>query len=385
MGRQGCAGNPISAGAKKILGAGSALRHDGGVPKPDSFLIKDSLHSVSRRLGFSDCRVARAGRALHAEELFLWLERGWHAGMEWMARSLERRVNPAEVLPGCRSVICLSYDYDSSVSRPSGSGSICLYAHGRDYHGILEEKLADLSELLSIYGGEQKGYVDAGPVMERDHAEACGLGWRGRSGLIVRRRGGSRFFIATLLTTLELEPDAPASGTCGSCRRCVEACPAGAIMENGLVDANRCLSYWTIEHRGAIPEDIRPLIGTRLYGCDTCVTACPWNKKPLPDADERFRMPFRLASISLRDLLSLDDAGFTAMFRNSPLKRIRREGLLRNGCIVLGNAGTPDDFDLLKRLCGESPLVAEHAEWAMERILHRHAAGGCPGGAEDEK
>ena len=181
--------------------------------------------------------------------------------MEWMARSLERRVNPAEVLPGCRSVICLSYDYDSSVSRPSGSGSICLYAHGRDYHGILEEKLADLSELLSIYGGEQKGYVDAGPVMERDHAEACGLGWRGRSGLIVRRRGGSRFFIATLLTTLELEPDAPASGTCGSCRRCVEACPAGAIMENGLVDANRCLSYWTIEHRGAIPEDIRPLIG----------------------------------------------------------------------------------------------------------------------------
>lgn len=135
------------------------------------------------------------------------------------------RVNPVEVLPGCRSVICLSYDYDSSVSRPSGSGSICLYAHGRDYHGILEEKLADLSELLSIYGGEQKGYVDAGPVMERDHAEACGLGWRGRSGLIVRRRGGSRFFIATLLTTLELEPDAPASGTCGSCRRCVEACP----------------------------------------------------------------------------------------------------------------------------------------------------------------
>ena len=157
MGRQGCAGNPISAGAKKILGAGSALRHDGGVPKPDSFLIKDSLHSVSRSLGFSDCRVARAGRALHAEELFLWLERGWHAGMEWMARSLERRVNPAEVLPGCRSVICLSYDYDSSVSRPSGSGSICLYAHGRDYHGILEEKLADLSELLSIYGGSRRG------------------------------------------------------------------------------------------------------------------------------------------------------------------------------------------------------------------------------------
>ncbi|WP_418995861.1 epoxyqueuosine reductase, partial [Akkermansia sp.] len=205
---------------KKILGGRGALVHDAGVLTPDPAVIKDSLCAVSRQLGFSGCRVARAGRSPHAEKLFQWLERGWHAGMEWMARSPERRADPAEVLSGCRSVICLSYDYDSPAMRPEGEGSICLYAHGRDYHGILEEKLADLQELLSIYGGEQKGYVDAGPVMERDHAEACGLGWRGRSGLIVRRKGGSRFFIATLLTTLELEPDAPVSHGCGSCRRC---------------------------------------------------------------------------------------------------------------------------------------------------------------------
>ena len=160
---------------------------------PDSSVIKDSLCAVSRQLGFSGCRVARAEKSPHAEKLFQWLERGWHAGMEWMARSPERRTDPAEVLPGCRSVICLSYDYDSPGRRLEGEGSICLYAHGKDYHGILEEKLADLQELLSIYGGKQRGYVDSGPVMERDHAEACGLGWRGKSGLIVRRKGAPAF------------------------------------------------------------------------------------------------------------------------------------------------------------------------------------------------
>lgn len=154
-------------------------------------------------------------------------------------------------------------------------------------------------------------------------------------------------------------------------------------MENGQVDAGRCLSYWTIEHRGVIPEEIRPLIGTRLYGCDTCVTVCPWNGKPLPDVDERFRMSRLLASIPLRGLLSLDAGGFAALFRNSPLKRLKREGLLRNGCVVLGNAGTPDDIDFLKALYGESPLVEEHASWAVERILRRHGRHASSSGARD--
>lgn len=197
------------------------------------------------------------------------------------------------------------------------------------------------------------------------------------------QEGRLALFIATLLTTLELEPDAPVSHGCGSCRRCADLCPTGAIMENGQVDAGRCLSYWTIEHRGSIPEEIRPLVGTRLYGCDTCVTVCPWNGKPLPEADERFRMSRLLASIPLRDLLALDAGVFADLFRNSPLKRIKREGLLRNGCIVLGNAGTPDDIDFLKALSGESPLVAEHASWAVERILRRHGRHACSSGARD--
>ena len=154
-------------------------------------------------------------------------------------------------------------------------------------------------------------------------------------------------------------------------------------MGNGQVDAGRCLSYRTIEHRGAIPEEIRPLIGTRLYGCDTCVTVCPWNGKPLPDVDERFRMSRLLASIPLRGLLSLDAGGFAALFRNSPLKRLKREGLLRNGCVVLGNAGTPDDIDFLKALYGESPLVEEHASWAVERILRRYGRHASSSGARD--
>ena len=178
---------------RKILGGRHALVHDSGVLTPDSSVIKDSLCAVSRQLGFSGCRVARAEKSPHAEKLFQWLERGWHAGMEWMARSPERRTDPAEVLPGCRSVICLSYDYDSPGRRPEGRVAFAFTPMERITTGILEEKLADLQELLSIYGGKQRGYVDSGPVMERDHAEARGLGWRGKSGLIVRRKGGSRF------------------------------------------------------------------------------------------------------------------------------------------------------------------------------------------------
>lgn len=377
--------NSIYLQSKKNLGEPLWLRHDVPVFIAQPDLIKDSLRFTAAALGFSDCRVARAGRAVYGDALCLWLEKGWHAGMTWMARSVERRLDTEQVLPGCRSVICLSYDYDSPSVRAANQGSICLYAHGRDYHGILEEKLADLSELLAIYGGDQKCYVDAGPVPERDYAEACGLGWRGKSGLILRKKGGSRFFIAVILTTLDLVPDAPVSGMCGSCSRCVEMCPTGAIMQNGLVDANRCLSYWTIEHQGSIPDAIRPLIGDRLYGCDTCVTVCPWNRKALPHADERFHMSRALTAMSLKEILSLDQDGFALLFRHSPLKRLKRERLLRNGCIVMGNTGTPDDIAFLKRMENESSLVAEHARWAVDRIRCRCAEDTVSEGLEDEK
>ncbi len=339
-------------------------------------IIKESLGAIARQLGFTDCRVAAAQPCLHADALYRWLTAGMHAGMEWMARNPERRVNPVEVLPGCRSVICLAYPYDSPAVRAAGQGEICLYAHGRDYHGILEEKLADLSELLSVYGGVQRAYVDAGPVMERDFAEACGLGWRGKSGLAIRPDVGPRFFIAVILTTLALEPDAPHANRCGTCRRCVMACPTGAIGPNGALDANKCLSYWTIEHKGAIPAEIRPLIGNRLYGCDACVRNCPWGTKKSAVTDERFRMPKYLAKRPLRDLMTLSGAEFAALFKHSPIKRIKREGFLRNACIVMGNTGTIDDIGFLENLQFDSDMVAEHARWAMERIAARHALKG---------
>lgn len=339
----------------------------------DPSIIKSSVCEIARDMGFSDCRIAASKQASSSEHYIKWLDQGMNAGMEWMARNVERRCNPDLVLDGCKSVICLSFPYGSRSSRDAGEGSIALYAHGGDYHSLLESKLNDLCEILSNYGGEHRFYVDAGPVMERDFAVDSGIGWRGKSGLVVREVGGSRFFLGVILTTLELPVDMPVRNRCGFCQRCVQSCPTDAILSDGSVDARKCLSYWTIEHRGVIPEEWRKAIGDRLYGCDTCSKVCPWTRKTQVPFDNYFSLPKQLRDISLEKVLSLSEEEFRDLFRNSPIKRVKWQGLIRNACIVAGNSGNSLYIKALTSLLNGDDVISEHAQWALGQIHQKDA------------
>lgn len=331
---------------------------------------RQALCFAAQRLGFSACRIACAVETPFADEYRAWIKRGCHASMQWMERQMAKRLNPALVLEGVRSIAVLSYDY-TPTRRRREPGRIARYAQGMDYHRLLEEKLADMDATLQFYGGEQRWYTDSGPVNERDYAVLSGLGWKGRNGQIIRPGRGSYCFLATIFTTLALEPDAPVPNRCGSCRRCELLCP-GAALADGKCDARRCLSYWTIEHRGSIPEEWRLRLGDRFYGCDACLEACPWNRFARESADARLMMPQKLAGMPLRDFLMLGEGDFLELFRHSPIRRVKREGLLRNVCCALGNIGTPADAPALHQACTDAPLIAEHARWALDRIAARH-------------
>jgi epoxyqueuosine reductase len=295
--------------------------------------------------------------------------------MEWLGRGEEKRCDPQKVLPGARSVIVVAQNYWQGEATPhpatAASGRIARYAWGEDYHEVMLRKLEWLDEFLCERGGTQKCYVDTGPILERDHAAEAGIGWHGKSTMLIDRKLGSWFFLAEILTTLKLSPDEPQTPRCGSCTRCIIACPTGAITDSHRLDARRCISYLTIELKGSIPLELRPLIGDRIYGCDECLDACPWNRFASVSREAAFaagpatRMP-------LRDYLALDDIQFRALFRRSPIKRIKRRGFLRNVCVALGNVGTGADLPALQRAAFDpESLIAEHATWAIDRILER--------------
>jgi epoxyqueuosine reductase len=232
-------------------------------------------------------------------------------------------------------------------------------------------KLEQLDAFLADRGGVQKCYVDTGPVLERDHAAEAGTGWHGKSTMLVDPKLGTWFFLAEILTTLELPVDLPQAERCGSCRRCITACPTGAITEPHRLDARRCISYLTIELKGSIPLELRPLIGDRIYGCDDCLDACPWNRFASVSREAAFAAGPAIG-MPLRDYLALNDAKFRELFRGSPIKRIKRRGFLRNVCVALGNVGTHADLPALEAAALDpEPLIAEHAAWAIERILTR--------------
>ncbi|KAB2641750.1 MAG: tRNA epoxyqueuosine(34) reductase QueG [Verrucomicrobia bacterium] len=338
--------------------------------------MPESLKALAASLGFDDCRIARATRAAHADTFQQWLSDGCNGDMAWLARTPERRCDPREVLPGCRSIICLALNYYSGSSpfpaTSPGGYRIARYAWNDDYHALIETKLAAVDTALQARGGVQRGYVDTGPVLERDFASAAGLGWNGKSTLQIHRRLGTWFFLAEILTTLELPPDAPLSDHCGSCTRCITACPTQAITAPHRVDARRCLAYLSIEHKGPIPEEYRRAMGDRIYGCDDCLDACPWNRFAQASAELQFKAREEIFSHRLRDFLALDDTGFRRLFAGSPIARLKRPRFLRNVCVALGNSGCGDDLPAL-RLAAEDPhpLIAEHAAWALEQLGQR--------------
>lgn len=346
---------------------------DARIRVPD---LKQEIVARARSLGFDSCRIAKAESPRHRKEFREWLSAGDAGEMEWLGRGKEKRCDPRLVLSGVRSIIVVAMNYwqgkqTDVAATDTARGRIARYAWGNDYHDIMLGKLQQLDEFLQQHGGTQKCYVDTGPILERDHAAEAGIGWHGKSTMLIDPELGTWFFIGQILTTLALPADQPQPARCGTCVRCVTACPTGAITEDHRLDARLCISYLTIELKGSIPIELRPLVGDRIYGCDDCLEACPWNRFASVAREAAFaatpatRMP-------LREYLALDEVQFRALFRRSPIKRIKRRGFLRNVCVALGNVGTSHDLPALKRAAFDSePLVAEHATWAIDRILER--------------
>lgn len=350
--------------------------------------LKAALIAEALSLGFAECRVAAALPAAHRELYAQWIAEGKHGDMAWLARNVERRSDPRVVLPGAQSVILLALNYYQGGSPYPGPGAlgegghatyrIARYAWNEDYHDLIDKKLAALNAFLTAYGGIQKPYVDTGPVLERDFATSAGLGWGGKSTMQIHRRLGTWFFLADILTTLDLPPDAPGRDMCGTCTRCLTACPTQAITPAAprTLDARRCISYLTIESKGPIPHEFRRALGDRLYGCDACLDACPWNRHAQASREATFQARQAVFEKPLREFLALTDEAFRALFAKSPIKRIKRPAFLRNVCVVLGNTGTAADLPALQAAAlDEHPLIAEHAQWAITEIQERYGLG----------
>ena len=351
--------------------------------------LKARLISYAQQIGFDSCRIAACAAPTYGIEFRAWLREGAHGEMNYMERGEEKRCDPQKVLPGARSIVVLALNYFQGEQletarhravgprrpargRAGSKGKIARYAWGDDYHDVIRQKLDKMDHFLRGFGGQQKCYVDTGPILERDHAAQAGIGWHGKNTMLIDERLGTWFFLAEILTTLELPPDQPVADRCGTCERCIKACPTGAITAPHRLDARRCISYLTIELKGSIPLELRPLVGDRIFGCDDCLDACPWNRFAQVSHETAFAARHSTIGMSLREYLELTDAEFRAIFKNSPIKRIKRRGFLRNVCVALGNAGDVSDIPALERAAADpEPLIAEHAAWAIQRILER--------------
>ena len=355
--------------------------------------LKADLQSFAKQLGFDTCRITACTPPAHTTEFRSWLREGAAGEMAYMERGEEKRCNPDQILPGAKSIIVLALNYwqgrgprRSSAyaqlqrdEQTAATGRIARYAWGDDYHDVMAPKLEALDEFLTQAGGSQKCYVDTGPVLERDHAAAAGIGWHGKSTMLIDTKLGTWFFLAEILTTLEFSPDEPVRDRCGSCSRCIDACPTAAITAPHHVDARRCISYLTIEHKTSIPVELRRLIGDRIFGCDDCLDACPWNRFAQVSREIAFQARPGTAGVALRDYLALTDEEFRQMFRGSPIKRIKRSRFLRNVCVALGNVGDASDLPALEKAAQDpEPLIAEHARWAIDQIRERSPAISVP-------
>jgi epoxyqueuosine reductase len=339
-------------------------------------VTKEEFRTAAREAGFELCGFARADRAPHAEALERWLEDGCQADMAWMQRTYEQRADPRYLLPDARTVIVLGKNYFTgpapAAAENAARGRIARYAWGTDYHNVLPPRLAALAAQLQECGGQQRCFVDGGPVLERDWAAACGITWHGKSTMGLHPELGTWFFLSIILTTLEFTPDPPLPDRCGRCTRCIDACPTQAITDPYRLDARKCLSYLTIENKGPIPVEFRAALGDRIFGCDDCLDACPWNRFAVASRDAQMQPETKILQRPLRDFLALDDRGFKELFRGSPILRAKRRGFLRNVCVALGNVGTAADLTALEQaLTDDEPLVRDHAQWAIQEIRAR--------------
>ncbi|MFL6830709.1 MAG: tRNA epoxyqueuosine(34) reductase QueG [Sphingomicrobium sp.] len=341
--------------------------------------LEEAIRGEAKRIGFAACGFARAD-ATDAAGLNLrhWLEAGRHGTMGWLEGRADQRVSPRALWPEARSAIALGMSYAPAcdplaLSAHPELGRISVYAQGGDYHKTVKKALKALARwLVDRAGGELKVFVDTAPVMEKPLAAAAGIGWQGKHTNLVSREHGSWLFLGVILTSLELQPDAPAGEGrhCGTCRRCLDICPTGAFDGPHRIDARRCISYLTIEHDGPIAPEFRKAIGNRIYGCDDCLAVCPWNRFADAAAANRAFLPrAELAAPRLADLLALDDEAFREMFAGSPIKRIGLKRMIRNCLIAAGNSDDPALADAVRpHLQDSDPVIAEAAEWAMAEL-----------------
>jgi epoxyqueuosine reductase len=344
----------------------------------------ERLKAQAYGLGFDLCGVARLGPAETADAFARWLDAGYAGTMDYLARGLDKRRDTRLPVPASRartaerapaaSAVVVALDYGGRAP----DGPVARYARGGDYHDVLEARLGELHAWMEGALGRAvagKPYVDTGPVLERDLARRAGLGWFGKNAMLVSPGRGSFFFLGALLVGEALAPDAPfEADRCGTCTRCLDACPTGAFAAPRVLDATRCVSYLTIEQAGAIPEGLRGGVGGRVYGCDACQSVCPWNVRFAQELSEpafapRDAISGKDARTFAREILAMEQAEFSAAFMGSPMKRAKLRGLKRNAAVVLGNVGTAEDIDVLTRALDDAePLVREHAAWALTRL-----------------
>jgi epoxyqueuosine reductase len=380
--------------------------------------MKNAIRRQAGELGFDACHFTTAHPPASRGHFQQWLAKGWHGGMEYLARNAAKRLEPEKVLAAARSVVTLAINYSpasddpNQIPLPNGQtgsvgegqsegepfsapitspvhgegerisdsntalhGQIARYAQYQDYHDVLREPLTALAEFIDEQGGpgtQSLWYVDTGPLLERDLAQRSGLGFIGKHTNLIHRRLGNWIFLAEIITTAEIEPDVPEQNRCGTCERCIGACPTAAIIAPFQLDARRCISYLTIELKGAIPLELRPLIGNRIYGCDDCLAVCPWNRFAREGGLMKHHIRKDLAVPDLVELLGLDEAAFRQRFAGTPIIRTKRRGLLRNVCVALGNVGDERALPALERAAADpEPLIAEHARWAIAAIIAR--------------
>lgn len=332
--------------------------------------LKQAIKQKARQLGFTLAGVTSSEPLSHYNIFESWLNAGMHGTMNYLAekRNSLRRADPKEILPECKSILVLGTPY-----APPAGGQIASYALGNDYHDVLPQRLQTLVDFIEEQLGHavpNRYYTDTGPVLERELAQRAGLGWTGRNTCLINPKTGSTFFLAEILLGIELEADEPfTTDHCGTCTRCIDACPTKCILPDRILDARRCISYLTIELKDDIPEDLRPLMQNWIFGCDVCQQVCPWNRFSEP-ADPAFEPLIPLPVLS-SDLL-LTPQGFSQRFKHTPVKRPRRRGYLRNLAVATGNTGDQEDLSILeKALKDHEPIVKEHAKWAIEQINNR--------------